>query len=136
MTMTSQFPSLRHCQIFWHYFVSLVKFNYWYKVHIHIITDSGVMTISFYKGLTRNREIGNTPFWVLPNIWRLGWIRNIKFGTSVSNKIIIMIIIIIIMIMIIKIIITIIISLFWNTHLTWNLLFVRKLYIQKGNTVQ
>ena len=113
MTMTSQFPSLRHCQIFWHCFVSLVKFNYWYKVHIHIITDSGFMAISFYKGLSRNREIGNTPFWVFPNIWRLGWIRNIKFGTSVSNKkkkkkkIII-----IIMIMIIKIIITIIINLF------------------------
>ena len=28
------------------------------------------MTISFYKGLTRNLEIGNTPVWVLPNIWR------------------------------------------------------------------
>ena len=26
----------------------------------------------FYKGLTRNPEIGNTPVQVLPNIWRLG----------------------------------------------------------------
>ena len=44
------------------------------------------MTIFFYKGLTRNPEIGNTPVWVLPNIWRLGRVRNTKFGTNVSNK--------------------------------------------------
>ena len=30
------------------------------------------MTISFYKGLTRNPEIGNTPVWVLPIIWSWG----------------------------------------------------------------
>ena len=36
----------------------------------HIITGSGVITIFFYKGLTRNPEIGNTPVWVLPNICR------------------------------------------------------------------
>ena len=67
--------------IFWHdvtstfcwcCFVSLMKFSYWSKFHVNIITDSGVMIISFYKGLTRNLEIGNTPVWVLPNIWRLG----------------------------------------------------------------
>ena len=34
------------------------------------------MTIFFYKGLTRNPGIGNTPIWVLP-----------IFGTNVSNKI-------------------------------------------------
>ena len=34
---------------------SLVKF------HVNIITSSGVMTIFFSKGLTRNPEIGNTP---------------------------------------------------------------------------
>ena len=55
---------------FWRCFVSLVKFNYWSKFHVNIITGSGVMTISFYKGLTRNLEIGNTPVWVLSNIWR------------------------------------------------------------------
>ena len=27
------------------------------------------MTIFFYKRLARNPEIGNTPNWVLPNIW-------------------------------------------------------------------
>ena len=44
------------------------------------------MAIFFYSGLTRNPEIGNTPVWVLPNIWRLGQVRNIKFDTNVSNK--------------------------------------------------
>ena len=33
------------------------------------------MTIFSYKGLTRNPEIENTPVWILPNIWRLGWAR-------------------------------------------------------------
>ena len=45
------------------------------------------MTIFIYKGLTRNPEIGNTPVWVLPNIWRLGQVRNTKFGTNASNNV-------------------------------------------------
>ena len=45
------------------------------------------MTIYFYKGLTRNPEIGNIPVWVLRNIWRLGLVRDTKFGIDVSNKI-------------------------------------------------
>ena len=65
-------------------FVCLVNFSYWSKFHVSIITDSGVMTISIYKGLTRNPEIGNTP--VLLNIWRLGRVRDTKFGTNVSSK--------------------------------------------------
>ena len=32
-------------------------------------------------------EIGNTPIWVLHNIWRLGRIRNTKFCTNISNNI-------------------------------------------------
>ena len=71
---------------FWHCLVSLVKFSYWSKSHVRIITGSGVMTNSFYKGLTRNLKIGNTPLWVLPNIWRLGRVMNTKYGTNVSNK--------------------------------------------------
>ena len=51
-----------------------------------ISSGSGVVTIFFYKGLTRNQEIKNTTIWVLPNIWRLGWVRDTKFGTSVSNE--------------------------------------------------
>ena len=46
------------------------------------------MTISLYKGLTRNPEIENPPVWVLSNIRRLGRVRNTKFGTNVSNKMI------------------------------------------------
>ena len=47
--------------------LSLVKFSYWSKFYLNIVTSSGVMTIYFYKGLTRNPEIRNTPVWVLPN---------------------------------------------------------------------
>ena len=64
---------------FWRFYVSLAKFSYWSQSHVSIVTVSGVMTISFYKGFTRNLEIGNTPVWVLPNIWRQG-------NMSVSNK--------------------------------------------------
>ena len=44
------------------------------------------MAIFIYEGLTKNPEIGNTPDWVLPNIWRLGGAMDIKFGTIVSNE--------------------------------------------------
>ena len=30
-------------------------------------------------------KTGNTPVWVFPNIWRLGWVRNTKFSTKVST---------------------------------------------------
>ena len=64
----SNFLIWRH---FWSCFVSIVKFSYWSKFHVNFITGSGVMIISFYKGLTRNLEIRNTPVWVFLNIWRL-----------------------------------------------------------------
>ena len=67
---------------FWRSFVSLFTFIYWSKFHVNIFTGSGVMTISFYKGLTRNSEIGNTPVGVLPDFWRLGQVRNTLFGTK------------------------------------------------------
>ena len=70
----------------WRCIVSLVKFSYWSKFHVNITTGSGVMTISFYKGLTRNPEMGNTPVWVLLNIFRLGRARNTKFGTNFSYQ--------------------------------------------------
>ena len=73
-------------KIFWRCFVSLVKFSYWSKFHVNIITGSGIMTIFFYKGLTRNQEIGNTLVSVLPNIWRLGRLIDTKFGMNVSNR--------------------------------------------------
>ena len=44
------------------------------------------MTISFYKALTRNLEILNNPVWALPNIWRLGRVKNTKFGAKATKK--------------------------------------------------
>ena len=67
--------------------VSCAKFSYWSRFHVNIMTGSGATTIFVSKGLTRNSEIRNTLFWVLLNIWRLGWVRNTKFGTNVSYKI-------------------------------------------------
>ena len=67
-------------------FFDLVKFSYWSKFHVNIITDSGVLTIFFCKSLTRNQEIRNTTLWVLTNIWRLGWFGDTKLGTNVSKK--------------------------------------------------
>ena len=46
--------------------VSLVKFNYWFKFHVNIITGSGIVAIFFYKRLTRNPEIENTPSELCP----------------------------------------------------------------------
>ena len=59
----------RRRSFFWRWFVSLVKFSYWFKFHVNIIAGSRVMTISFYKRLARNPKIGNTSVWVLTNIW-------------------------------------------------------------------
>ena len=74
----------RHRQIFLTLFFSLVKLSYWSEFHVIIVNE--VMTISFYKELTRNLKIVNTPVWVLPNIWTLRQVRNTKFGTNFSNK--------------------------------------------------
>ena len=41
--------------------VKFVNFSCCFKFHVNMITGSGVMTISFYKRLARNLEIGNTP---------------------------------------------------------------------------
>ena len=45
---------------FFGYFVTLAKFSYWSKFPVNIIIVSRVMTIFFYKGLTRNPKIENT----------------------------------------------------------------------------
>ena len=58
--MTSQFIKMMSSSKFLEgFFVSLVMFNYWSKFHVNIITGFEVMTIFFYKGLTRNPEIRN-----------------------------------------------------------------------------
>ena len=71
---------------FWRCFVSLVKFSYWSTFHVIITSGFGIMTIFFYKGLTRNQEIGNTTVWVLPKIWRLERVMDTKFGINVPNR--------------------------------------------------
>ena len=76
-------------KLFWRFF-SFVKFSYWSKFRVNIITGSGVTIISFidffHQGLTRNPEIGNTLVWVLLNMWRLGRFRETGFGTDVFNE--------------------------------------------------
>ena len=44
------------------------------------------MTVFFYKGLNRNPDLENIPVWVVPNIWRMGQVRDAKFGTNISNE--------------------------------------------------
>ena len=80
MTMTSQFANMTSSSFF------LMSFCYWSKFHVNIVTGFEVMTIFFYKGLTRNPEIVNTPVCVSCNIWKLGRNRDAKFGTNVFNK--------------------------------------------------
>ena len=50
----------------------IIIISYRPMFHVNIITGSRVMTIYPIKGLSRNPEIGNTPVWVLLNIWRQG----------------------------------------------------------------
>ena len=69
---------------FWLRFVFPVEFSYWSKFHVNIITDSGVMTVFFYKWLTGNPEIRNPSVWVFPNILQ---VKNIKSGAYVSHEV-------------------------------------------------
>ena len=59
--MTSQCSDMKLLSNFSRGRVFLVKFSHWFQFHINIMTGSGVMTVFFNKGLTRNAEIGNTP---------------------------------------------------------------------------
>ena len=51
--------------------VSLLKFRYWSKFHVNVMTGSGVKAIFIYKELNRNLEIVNTPseFCSIPGDW-------------------------------------------------------------------
>ena len=86
MTITSQFTDITSSSNFWRCFVPLVKFSYWSKFHGNIITGSRAMTIYFYKELNQKSGNRKTLVWILRNIIRLGWVSNIKFGTDVSNE--------------------------------------------------
>ena len=48
-------------KFFWRCIFSFMNFSYWSKFHINISIGSGVMTIFFHRGLTRNPEIGIPP---------------------------------------------------------------------------
>ena len=82
--MTSQFTDLKSSSFF------LTLFRFACKVYLLVQVSCQYhhwfLTI-FYKGLTINLEIGNTPVWVLPNIWGQVQVIDTKFGGNVSNKI-------------------------------------------------
>ena len=42
--------------------------------------------VSVVNFLTENPEIGSTPIWVLPSTWRLRRVSDTKFGTNVSDE--------------------------------------------------
>ena len=67
-------------------FFSVVKFSSWSRFHVNIITASEIMAVLFYKGLTRNPEIGNNPVCVFPNIQRMGRVMDTNFDTNISNR--------------------------------------------------
>ena len=74
-------------KIFSRCFVSLIKFSYWSKFHVSIITGLLVLELWQFSFIKDWPEIGNTPVWVLPSIWRLGQVGDTKFGTNVSSKV-------------------------------------------------
>ena len=82
MSMTSQFASMTSSSNFFDVILFLLSS----LVAGQSFTASGVTTVYFYEGLTRNLEIGNTPLWVLPNIWRQVSYRY-QIGTNVPNEI-------------------------------------------------
>ena len=87
--ITSDVTIYRHeviLKIFWRCHVSLVKFSYWSKFHVNIITGSRVTTFCFIRNWPDISDIGNTLVWVLHNIWRLGQVGGTKFGANVSSK--------------------------------------------------
>ena len=84
MRMTSQF--LWYSVIvksYWRCFVSLVKLLV--QSISSLILEFWGYDDFFYKRLSWNLDIGNIAIGVLPNT-RLGQIRDTKFGTDVSNK--------------------------------------------------
>ena len=88
MTMMSQFVDMSSLPIFfWRCRISLVKFRYWFKYYVNIITCSRGMAIFLYNGLTRKPEIRNIPVWVFSNIWKLVRVIDTEFGTNFSNQI-------------------------------------------------
>ena len=79
---------------FWRCFVSFFKINYWFKFHVWYRSGLGLSCLvlelckfSFIKDWPEFRISQYTPVQVFFNIWRLGWVRDTKFGTNVSKEI-------------------------------------------------
>ena len=88
LTLTSQFLNMTLSSNFFNIVLFLLSnLVTGPRFMFNISSRSGVMTIFFYKGLTRNPEIENTPVWIFPNIWSLARVRDTKVGTNVNNKI-------------------------------------------------
>ena len=84
MTMTSQFSDMTSSSNFF----DVVSFFL-----SGLVTGPSFMSISSlvlelrqFSFIRNWPEIGNTPVWVLPNIWRLERVMDTKFGTNISNR--------------------------------------------------
>ena len=83
-TMTSQFSDMTSNVRFFDVLLFVLS---------RLVTDPSFMSISSlvlelwqYYFIRDWPEIGNTPVWVLPNIWRLDWVMDTTFVTNVSNR--------------------------------------------------
>ena len=70
---------LRHdviVKLFWHCFVSLVKFSYWSKFHVNIVTGSRIMSISLIRDWPEigKSEIPPSEFCPISGDWGQFWI--------------------------------------------------------------
>ena len=63
-------------KMFWHCFVSLIKFSYWSKFHVNIFIGSEIMTIFFIRDWPeiRKLEIPTSKFCPISGDWDELWI--------------------------------------------------------------
>ena len=74
MTTTPQFADMPSSSNLFDIANFVSKFSYWFKFYVND------------KGIDQSPEIVNTSVCVLTNIWRLGRVRDTKFGMNVSNE--------------------------------------------------
>ena len=86
MTLTSQFSDMMPSSNFFNGILVLLS---------SLVTGPSFMSISSlvlelcqFSFIKDRPEIGKSEItpWVLPNIWRLGWVRDTKFSMNASNK--------------------------------------------------
>ena len=84
MTITSQFADIRSSSNF----IDVVLFllSSLFNDQIFMSTSSLVLELWQFSFISDWPEIRNTFVWVLPNKWKLGQVRNTKFATNISNK--------------------------------------------------